>query len=1228
MRKSKIEKRIHPKLYSSLEFDEFRPCQEKAIDAGLLERKNLLVCTPTASGKTLVAEIGAVNSILEKKGKAVYIVPLKSLAMEKYKEFKESYEGLGVKVALSIGDLDSTDGWLETYDLIIVTAEKLDSLLRHRARWVKDVATVVVDEVHLINDVSRGPTLEVLITLLRKVLPKMQLIALSATIGNPEELAEWMDAEVVLDGWRPVRLYQGTFFDEFIDFHGERKKHDIVVDISDPTLQLAIDTIKSNQQALIFCPTKAIAESTAMKIAALQKIDEDLRADAEKVVKVLQRPTQQCQKLFDVFLKGVAFHHAGLVAKQKTIVENNFREGNIKVICCTPTLCLHSHTHIWRNLNKTTVKDLISNDEVLSLNKNKIELTNVLRLNAMEAPNELIQITSNCGHSIQLTPNHTILVKRDGEKEELSAREIVRGDKIATIGKIEIKSKEVKWSDFVKDNSLPFKDGILSEDAFYLIGAMLGDGHSGAELIHNKIEYKGSPSIVGRDKEIFNIVKKVCTAHGIHYRETKNSWGVPQLILSKANWFREFLVRCGVDLGLNKNINAKLKSASKEKIGCLIQGLLDTDGYVECAGKIGFSNISINLVSDLQQCLLRWGILTRIRTRKGSSMKVKNKEYKTKQYYELTILQRESINEFASKINFNLSRKQQMLQDLLNQFNQNLLEIRCDCCGYKLNMNIFEGRTKEQKNWAKKKVEIINCLGKNRELSSKELTKRLGYIPRKKEKRLNHHYDLISKRRVGNRSKTEWFWKLNNIGNYVFEQVLQKNIPLKQYFLDINTCPLCNTTLIKELRGTWRQFDIDGDIFWDIVKETKIITSDVKEVYDVVLDTPEERFFVAEGFLVHNSMGINMPADRTIMKSLKRFDGRGSSWIPVLEYHQMTGRAGRPGRGVDEGLAISIAGSEKDEEYIYERYILGQPEDIESKLSVEPLLRTHMLSLIASGFTKTKKELMEFFKRTFYGSQYGDDWGFELKIEDILERLEKYRFITSKDDQLRPTKLGKRISELYLDPQDAWLMITGLKKVSSKNEFSIAHLISSTSEMWPRLSARKSDGELIDDAFVNYERFIITDIPKEWDWDYPKFLDAIKTSLLFIDWMNEHSEEYLLEKYAIRPGEVRSKMLTADWLLYACSEISRLLNLKDEQSLANKTRLRVKHGIKEELMALVKLKQIGRYRARLLWNAGWKHPRDIKKSTPAKLATILHSAKIADKVWKQLKDKNKESGEF
>jgi helicase len=210
---------IPDKVYELLEhrgFTILRPAQVKSIQAGLFEDKNLLVCTPTASGKTLVGELGALNAILHDRGKAVYIVPLRALASEKFRQFKKDYPNL--KISMSTGDLDEAEGYLGHSDVIIVTSEKFDSLLRHRVDWMKKVKTIIVDEIHLLNDTSRGPTLEIVLTILRTTLPQAQIIGLSATIGNRHELAAWLNATLVEDSWRPVKLEKGVYHQGKIEF--------------------------------------------------------------------------------------------------------------------------------------------------------------------------------------------------------------------------------------------------------------------------------------------------------------------------------------------------------------------------------------------------------------------------------------------------------------------------------------------------------------------------------------------------------------------------------------------------------------------------------------------------------------------------------------------------------------------------------------------------------------------------------------------------------------------------------------------------------------------------------------------------------------------------------------------------------------------------------------------------------------------------------------------------
>ena len=197
-------------------FPNLTPVQEKSVQAGLLNHKSQLVCAPTASGKTLVATMAIANTLPE--GKAIYLVPLKALANEKYKEYKELLTKTEYKTIMSTGDIDSTSPHLANYDLLILTTEKLDSLIRHKVKWLTEIKTVVVDEIHLLNDQSRGPTLEIILTLLKQLI-KPQIIGLSATIGNPQALADWLEAELIQDNWRPVELKQGIHYNGQTEFY-------------------------------------------------------------------------------------------------------------------------------------------------------------------------------------------------------------------------------------------------------------------------------------------------------------------------------------------------------------------------------------------------------------------------------------------------------------------------------------------------------------------------------------------------------------------------------------------------------------------------------------------------------------------------------------------------------------------------------------------------------------------------------------------------------------------------------------------------------------------------------------------------------------------------------------------------------------------------------------------------------------------------------------------------
>ena len=197
---------------------DLRPSQEKSIKKGLFKNNhNQVVCTPTGSGKTLVAELGMLDCILNKKKRVVYIVPLKALASEKYREFKEQYSKM-FNIRIAIGELQ-TERYSYDYDLLLVTAEKFDSLIRHNKEVLDNLGLVIADEVHLLNDDKRGPTLEILLSIFKTKYPRIRIIGLSATIGNAKEIAKWLRADLVEDEWRPVELQQHVLLgDEMIRY--------------------------------------------------------------------------------------------------------------------------------------------------------------------------------------------------------------------------------------------------------------------------------------------------------------------------------------------------------------------------------------------------------------------------------------------------------------------------------------------------------------------------------------------------------------------------------------------------------------------------------------------------------------------------------------------------------------------------------------------------------------------------------------------------------------------------------------------------------------------------------------------------------------------------------------------------------------------------------------------------------------------------------------------------
>jgi helicase len=260
----------------------------------------------------------------------------------------------------------------------------------------------------------------------------------------------------------------------------------------------------------------------------------------------------------------------------------------------------------------------------------------------------------------------------------------------------------------------------------------------------------------------------------------------------------------------------------------------------------------------------------------------------------------------------------------------------------------------------------------------------------------------------------------------------------------------------------------------------------------------------------------------------------------------------------------------------------------------------------------------------------------------MLRLLENWGFIISdknnyfesasnlKDESYNATLIGKRVAELYIDPLTASEFLEALLRAKNTEvkSFSFLHVVSSTLEMRPLLKVKVKEYEDIQTEFLKYLSYTLKLEPQIYDPEHDAFFDGVKTALMLNDWIEEKDEEYLLEKYSIRPGELRVKIENADWLLYAIEELARISKFQKIISEINKLRIRIKSGVKEELFSLLKLPEIGRVRARKLFNNGIKDIGDVKKADFMSLAQLIGksvSAKIKEAVGEPVSEAVKTS---
>ncbi|MFX1486337.1 MAG: DEAD/DEAH box helicase [Promethearchaeota archaeon] len=346
--------------------EELRPLQIEAIKSGLLRGSSIMVTSPSASGKTLIGELVALQMTLTApKAKVIYLTPLRALAREKLDEFRRKYTKLGLEIASGEDD----EVILEPANIIILTFNQFDKSLRKNSPWIKSIVTAIIDETYVLSDERYGVFLESIIIRLRDRLPRLQLVCLSSNIGNPYELAKWLECIPIDVTDPPVPVELSVVLTPSKD---------------DSIVTLSSNMVEQGGQVLVYLSDRNEARKTAANlkgaIGPLLTLEES--AKAEKLSEEFQdRISYSSRLLADLVLNGVAFHHEGLSADEREGITEGFKEGLIKVVTCS--------TEVGSSIN-TAARLVILKDTSSTLSSWK---------NVSSVP-ILVELSPNCVHRI------------------------------------------------------------------------------------------------------------------------------------------------------------------------------------------------------------------------------------------------------------------------------------------------------------------------------------------------------------------------------------------------------------------------------------------------------------------------------------------------------------------------------------------------------------------------------------------------------------------------------------------------------------------------------------------------------------------------------------------------------------------------------------------------------------------------------------------------------------
>lgn len=323
------------------------PLQYRAIeDYKLMEGDSILISAPTSAGKTFCGEMALIRAIQQRQ-RAVFLVPLKAVAEEKYRQFEECYGAIGLKVLIGTHDHPENDTDIENgrFDIAVMVYEKFNSLLLTNLDILGQIGTVVIDELQMLEDESRGARLELALAKLLYCDYSPQIVALSAVLGEADDLAEWLGCRLLLEKNRPVELRRGVASDGKFYFrcHNSGDTGEESCPRGDDTIETIFKNIeqatKSNQSVLVFLKSKIDTVNAARKFAKYAGLEPD---EKKREYFLSQLGDEENSSLLDNLISllscGIAFHNADLTIGQRMAVEEGYREGFIKAVFATTTL--------------------------------------------------------------------------------------------------------------------------------------------------------------------------------------------------------------------------------------------------------------------------------------------------------------------------------------------------------------------------------------------------------------------------------------------------------------------------------------------------------------------------------------------------------------------------------------------------------------------------------------------------------------------------------------------------------------------------------------------------------------------------------------------------------------------------------------------------------------------------------------------------------------------------